>query len=168
MAVQNNDWSTMASTAGEVVVTRVVAAPRSLVYEAWTDPRHVVHWWQPTGFAPPVVETMDVRPGGVFRVRMRHADGVDYTWYGVYRTVVEGERLVYEDFCEEAGALFHRTTTTVILEEQDGKTTITIRVWLDLVPDRDPKYTVESIRSGWVSGWEDNLTLLDDYLRRVP
>ena len=106
MAVKNDNWPTMASTAGEVVVTRVVAAPRSLVYAAWTDPRHVVHWWQPTGFAPPVVETMDVRPGGVFRVRMRHADGVDYTWYGVYRTVVEGERLVYEDFCEEAGALF--------------------------------------------------------------
>jgi uncharacterized protein YndB with AHSA1/START domain len=152
----------------EAVVTRVLDAPRALVYEAWTDPRHVVHWWRPEGFAPPVVEVMDVRPGGTFRVRMPYANGVEYTWYGTYRTVVAGERLVFEDFCEEGGALFHHTVTTVTLEEHDGRTTVTIRVDLALVPDRDPKYTEDVIRHGWASGWEHNLTLLSHYLGRNP
>ncbi len=168
MRIEQNERPSAPAAEHEAVVTRVLDAPRALVYRMWVEPEHVVHWWQPSGFATPVVETMDVRPGGTFRVRMPHVDGVEYTWYGVYRRVVENHLLVFEDFCDEAGARFHHTVTTVTFEEHDEKTTITIRVRLRLVPDRDPKYTVEVIRRGWASGWEDNLTLLEHYLRRVP
>ena len=50
----------------EIVITRVVEAPRELVWEAMTDPRQVVHWWGPQGFTT-TIERMEVRPGGVWR-----------------------------------------------------------------------------------------------------
>jgi uncharacterized protein YndB with AHSA1/START domain len=54
------------TTDREIVISRVLDAPRELVWEVWTDPRHVVHWWGPDGFTT-TIETMDVRPGGVWK-----------------------------------------------------------------------------------------------------
>ena len=71
----------------DFVLTRVLDAPRTLVFQAWTDPRHVTHWWGPKGFSNPVCE-MDVRPGGAHRVVMRSSDGVDYPITGFYQEVV--------------------------------------------------------------------------------
>ena len=155
----------MASEADrDVVVTRVLAAPRALVFEAWTQPEHVVHWWQPEGFAPPVCEVLDARPGGAIRLRTKIHGGSEYVWYGVFREVVPPERLVFEDACEENGRVFHRTLTTVTLEDLGGKTRLTIHARLDWVPDRDPKYTSDRIRRGWVAGMEENLNLLERLL----
>ncbi|MFZ0544903.1 MAG: SRPBCC domain-containing protein, partial [Candidatus Promineifilaceae bacterium] len=53
----------------ELVITRVFAAPRSLIFKVWTDPDHVAHWWGPRGFTL-TTEVMDVRPGGVWRYVM--------------------------------------------------------------------------------------------------
>ena len=54
----------------ELVITRVLDAPRSLVFKAWTEPEHFVRWWGPNGFTTPYCK-MDVRPGGVFHYCMR-------------------------------------------------------------------------------------------------
>ena len=146
----------------DVVVTRVLAAPRALVFEAWTRPEHVVHWWQPVdGMEPPVCEVFDVRPGGVMRLRVKTPDGMEQVWHGVFREVVPPERLVFEDACEEKGRVFHRTVTTVTLEDMGGKTRLTIRARLEFVPGRDAKYTPEFMRRGWAGGWERNLNLLE-------
>ena len=145
----------------EVVVTRVLAAPRALVFEAWTRPEHVVHWWQPVGLEPPVCEALDARPGGAFRVRLKTPDGIEYVWYGVFREVVPPERIVFEDACEEKGRVFHRTLTTVTFEDIAGKTRLTIHARLDWVPGRDAKYTPDYMRRGWAAGWETNLNLLE-------
>ena len=157
----------MASEAADrdVVVTRVLAAPRALVFEAWTQPEHIVHWWQPVGVEP-VCEALDVRPGGAFRVRMTSTDGTEYVWYGVFREVVPPERIVFEDACEEKGRVFHRTLTTVTFEDIAGKTRLTIHARLDWVPGRDAKYTPDFMRRGWVAGWETNLNLLERRLAR--
>ena len=61
----------------EIVISRVLDAPRELVWEVWTDPRHVVNWWGPNGFTT-AIETMDVRPGGVWKHVMHGPDGTDY------------------------------------------------------------------------------------------
>lgn len=50
----------------EIVISRVVSAPRELVWEAWTDPKQVAQWWGPRGFST-TIEEMDVRPGGVWK-----------------------------------------------------------------------------------------------------
>jgi uncharacterized protein YndB with AHSA1/START domain len=78
----------------EVVFTRVVDAPRRLVFEARTDPKHVAQWWSPHGFTNPVCE-LDVRPGGAIRIDMRGPDGIVYPMTGVYQEIVEPERLVF-------------------------------------------------------------------------
>ena len=65
----------MASTADrEIVITRVVNAPRELVWEAMTNPQHVVQWWGPTGFTT-TIEKMDVRPSGVWKHVMHGCTG---------------------------------------------------------------------------------------------
>src|SRR6185436_15339605 len=78
----------------EIVLTRVYDAPRELVWEAWTDARHMVHWWGPTGFSTTVKE-WQVRPGGVCRYVMHGPDGRDYNNRVNYFEVVRPERLVY-------------------------------------------------------------------------
>ena len=56
-------------------VTRVFVAPRSRVFKAWTDPKHVARWWGPHGFTNAVCE-LEVRPGGGVRIDMRGPDEI--------------------------------------------------------------------------------------------
>src|SRR5277367_3819372 len=61
----------------EFIITREFAAPRKLVFQAWTDPKHLAQWWGPRGFTNPVCE-WDVRPGGKIYDVMRGPNGTDY------------------------------------------------------------------------------------------
>src|SRR5450631_188479 len=78
----------------EIVITRVFDAPRELVFKAWTDPKHLVHWWGPNGFTNTFHE-VDIRPGGVWRFTMHGPDGVDYPNRIVFEEIVKPERIVY-------------------------------------------------------------------------
>jgi len=107
----------------ELVFTRVLSAPRSRVFTAWTDPKHVAPWWGPHGFTNPVCE-LDVRPGGAIRIHMRGPDGTVYPMTGVCREIVEPERLVFTSAAldNEGNPLFE-VLNTVTFAEQGGKTT---------------------------------------------
>src|SRR5689334_18469516 len=61
----------------EIVITRVIDAPRELVFAAFTDAEHISNWWGPNGFRTTTYEK-DVRPGGVWRFTMHGPDGTDY------------------------------------------------------------------------------------------
>jgi uncharacterized protein YndB with AHSA1/START domain len=142
MATQTGESTTSAER--ELVLTRVLDAPRALVFHAWTDPEHLVRWWGPQGFTTPSC-TMDVRPGGAWRICMRGRDGIDHWVQGVYREVVEPERLVTTWAWEEAdGSPGRQTLLTVTLEERDGGTALTLHqaLFADAV-DR------ENHRDGW-------------------
>src|SRR5579862_8930953 len=78
----------------EVTITRTFAAPRALVFKAWTDPQHLAQWWGPKGFTNPVCE-FDARVGGALRIHMRGPDGTIYPMEGVIRELVTPERLVF-------------------------------------------------------------------------
>jgi uncharacterized protein YndB with AHSA1/START domain len=78
-----------------IIFNREFDAPRDLVWQAWTDPKHIVHWWGPNGFTN-TIHAMDVRPGGVWRFIMHGPDGTDYPNKIIYREVVKPERLVYD------------------------------------------------------------------------
>ncbi len=52
-----------------IVFNREFDAPRDLVWQVWTDPKHIVHWWGPNGFTN-TIHSMDVKPGGVWRFIM--------------------------------------------------------------------------------------------------
>jgi uncharacterized protein YndB with AHSA1/START domain len=75
MATRNDPDESLADRS--IVVSRVVNAPRELVWQAMTEPAHIVHWWGPRGFTTTIGE-MDVRLGGAWRHIMRGPDGTEY------------------------------------------------------------------------------------------
>ena len=77
-----------------MVVTRVIDAPRELVWKAWTDPKYVMQWWGPKGCTSPFCE-MDFRVGGKFRCCMRLPDGQEFWNGGEYHEIVLHEKIVF-------------------------------------------------------------------------
>jgi uncharacterized protein YndB with AHSA1/START domain len=111
----------------ELVMTRDIAAPRKRVFAAWTDARQASHWWVPRDFTPLACE-MDVRPGGVWRRRMRAPDGGIITKHGVYREVVAPERLAFTYITEGAGGIVDpETLVTLTFADLGGRTRLTLR-----------------------------------------
>src|SRR5262245_37006873 len=80
----------------ELVLTRLIAAPRAKLYRAWTEPALLVQWFAPLPWTTPLAE-LDVRPGGSSLVVMRGPDGMEFPNRGVFLEVVENERLVFTD-----------------------------------------------------------------------
>jgi uncharacterized protein YndB with AHSA1/START domain len=110
----------------DLVIMRVFDAPRSLVFEAWTQPEHLARWWGPQGFVN-VAWEIDVRPGGAWFRRMQAPDGTLFTKRGVYREVVPPERLVFTYVNEAAdGTPGRETLVTVTFEEQGARTRLTL------------------------------------------
>ena len=117
-----------AGAAREVTITRVFDAPRGLVWKEWTEPERLAAWWGARGWsAPPGRIVMDVRPGGAFRVvSVSDEDGAEIVQEGIYREVVEPERLVIEEAAEGA---WHGGATTVVTfaDLGDGRTEMVFR-----------------------------------------
>jgi uncharacterized protein YndB with AHSA1/START domain/predicted enzyme related to lactoylglutathione lyase len=91
------------ATAQEITITRVLAAPRELVWKSWTDPEQLAQWWGPAGWNTPVsTVTMDVRPGGEFSLTSTNEEGAEMPVRGTYTEVVPPERLVLEEGAEGA------------------------------------------------------------------
>jgi uncharacterized protein YndB with AHSA1/START domain len=141
-----------------IVTTRVFDAPRELVFEAWTNPKHLVQWWGPNGFTT-TIRAIDVRPGGVWRFVMHGPDGVDYENRIVYNEIVKPERLVYShgggDDVEPVQ--FH---VTVTFEDQGGKTKLIMRALFPSAAERDrvaEKY-------GAIEGAKQTLERLTEHL----
>jgi uncharacterized protein YndB with AHSA1/START domain len=138
----------------EIRATRVFDAPRELVFDAWTKPEYVAQWWGPNGFTITTFE-MDVRTGGTWRFVMHGPDGRDYQNRFDYVEVVRPERIVYDHI---TGPLFHATAT---FEEQDGKTTVTVRMLFETAELREHV----AREYGAVEGLEQTLSRLEGYLR---
>jgi uncharacterized protein YndB with AHSA1/START domain len=78
----------------DLVLERLLDAPRERVWKAWTTPEHLKRWWAPRPYETPEVE-MDLRPGGAFYTRMTGPDGFDEAGTGCFLEVVEGEKVVW-------------------------------------------------------------------------
>jgi uncharacterized protein YndB with AHSA1/START domain len=130
----------------ELVVTRIIDAPRSLVFKAWTEPEQVARWWGPRGFVTTFCD-MDIRPGGAFRCCMRSPAGTDHWKRGVYREIVELERIVFTFAWEDAdGHLGHELLTTVTFADLGAQTRLTLhQMMFETVERRDDH------RGGWTS-----------------
>jgi uncharacterized protein YndB with AHSA1/START domain len=133
----------------ELVVTRIIDAPRSLVFKAWTEAEQVARWWGPRGFVTTYCE-MDIREGGAFRCCMRSPAGTDHWKRGVYREIVEPERIVFTFAWEDAaGNTGHELLTTVTFDDLGAKTRLTLhQAMFETVERRDDH------RGGWTSCFE--------------
>ena len=144
MTMQNPPLQATASP--ELVVSRLIDAPRALVFKAWTQQEHAARWWGPKGFT---IEScrMDVTPGGTYRVAMRGTDGVLRTKRGVYREVVAPERLTFTYAWEDAdGNPGHEMRITVTFDTKGHRTLLTLRqTGFEDIPERD------SHQDGWTS-----------------
>jgi uncharacterized protein YndB with AHSA1/START domain len=113
----------------ELVLTRLIDAPREKLYRAWTDPELLKQWFAPLPYTTPHAET-DVRPGGASLIVMRGPEGQDMPNKGVYLEVVPNEKLVFTDAYTEAWVPSAKPfmTVTLTFEDEGGKTRYTARV----------------------------------------
>jgi uncharacterized protein YndB with AHSA1/START domain len=108
-----------------VTLTRVLKAPRALVWQAWTDPAMLKEWWGPEHFTNPVVEG-DIKEGGVLHITMHGPKGspfdIDMPMVKRYREIVPGRKLVFEN--EPLGPngerLMDALTTVTFSDHPDG------------------------------------------------
>lgn len=148
---------------GEVTITRIFDAPRDLVFRVWTDPRHVARWWGPTWFTNPLCE-MDVRPGGAILIHMADPDGVVYPMKGMFREIVEPERLVFTSsaFHDEDGTPLFEAVNTITFEEEGSKTKVTVQAVII-----NAKPGAEGPLSGMEEGWNQSFGKLADLLAEI-
>jgi uncharacterized protein YndB with AHSA1/START domain len=144
----------------EIVLSRLLNAPRELVFAAWIDPKQVVQWWGPRGFTTTSHE-MSVKPDGVWRFVMHGPDGRDYKNKIVFLEVVEPERLVYRHAGEEdtKDVRFH---VTVTFEAKGRKTLLTMRSLFETAQERD--HVVE--KYGAIEGGRQHLERLAEFVEQ--
>ena len=141
--------TTTAVEGRDLVLTRIIDAPRAKVFQAWTDPTLLPLWFAPLPWTTPHAE-MDVRVGGSSLIVMRGPDGQEFPNRGVYLEVVENQRLVFTDAFTRAWEPSEKPFMTVILdfEDQAGKTKYTARVRHWTVADREAHE-----KMGFHGGW---------------
>ena len=143
----------------EIIMTRVFDAPRRLVWEAWTNPEHLPRWMLgPEGWTMPVCD-VDLRPGGAWHFVWRRSDGTEMEMRGVYREIAAPERLVAT---ESWGGDWPETLITLILSEQDGKTTITQTI---LYPSQEARDA--ALKTGMAEGVSQSFDRLAGYLASI-
>ncbi|WP_437724950.1 SRPBCC family protein [Sorangium sp. So ce861] len=145
----------------DLVLTRIIDAPREKVFKAWTDPELLKKWFAPQPFTTPFAE-LDVRPGGTSLIVMRDPQGNEYPNKGVFLEVVENERLVFTDAYTTAWEPSEKPFMTVILtfEDQGGKTKYTARARHWTVADREAHENM-----GFHEGWGQCAAQLEAVVR---
>jgi uncharacterized protein YndB with AHSA1/START domain len=146
----------------EIVLTRVLDAPRELVWQAITSFDHVAHWWGPIGFTT-TIEEMDVRPGGVWRQIMHGPDGTDYRSNCIFTEVVEPERLCFSVVGGKKGADEVHFDSFWTFEAQGEKTKLTLRMVFPTAAARD--LNVKTYKS--IEGGQQTLGRLAEYLPQM-
>ena len=140
----------------EIINTRIVKAPRALVFEAWSDPEHLAHWYGPKGFVTRTI-SMDFRVGGHWKFTMTGPDGTVFPNTVVYKEITPVERMVHDHGDWEDFTLFEATIT---FTETDAGTLITLR---NLFPTKEARDMVVE-KFGAVEGGNQTLARLDAYL----
>lgn len=133
----------------DLVLSRLIAAPRDKVFRAWTEPELLRQWFAPAPYTTPIAET-DVRVGGASFLVMRSPEGNEIPCRGVYLEVVENEKLVFTDAYTAAWEPSQKPFMTVIVTFADeaGGTRYTARVRHWTAADRE-----EHEKMGFHEGW---------------
>lgn len=148
----------------EIVICRTFAAPRELVWQAWTDAKHVGNWWGPAGFKTTTHEH-SFKPGGSWRYTKHGPDGTDYPCRVDYIETDPPSRLVYR-VCGEgesnSGTSFHSEVTFEQLAD-DKQTKVTMRSIFPSTKARD--FVISNF--GAVEGGKQHLANLENYVAQI-
>jgi uncharacterized protein YndB with AHSA1/START domain len=162
----------MKHDAEEFVITRTFDAPRALVFNAWTDCKHLAQWWGPKG-ATVLKCDHDFRPGGVFHYGLRLPNGDEMYGKWVYREIVTPQRLVFvSSFADEdKNPIRHPMAptwplyllSTILFADDAGKTVVTVRWTPEEASETERKTFADSMAS-MQQGWGGTLEQCAAYL----
>jgi len=134
---------------------RIFNAPRSLVWQAWTQSEHIVNWWGPKGMETRV-ELLDFKVGGHWKFVMKMPNGSDFVGEGTYLEIIPEEKLV-------TSARFLPMTDGVVLivelEELDQQTKFTFSV-----VHPTPEYAKQQFDMGFLNGWGSTFDRLNELM----
>jgi uncharacterized protein YndB with AHSA1/START domain len=142
-----------------VIMTRLFHAPRRLVFEALTRPELVRRWYGPHGYQVTLCES-DLRPGGAYRIVQRDPQGNEWGFRGVHKEIVPPERIVQTWIFEPMPD--KEALVTMLLAEQDGKTTLTATTLFQSFEDRE-RY----LKTGATEGASETYQRMDEVLRTL-
>jgi uncharacterized protein YndB with AHSA1/START domain len=153
----------MATSKDKVEITRLLDAPRELVFEAWSRAEHLVKWFAPDGFVCHCA--LDFRVGGAMSVRLVGM-GMDNTVSGIYHELIAPERIVigmrFSDVPD------HEMRTTVTLVARGERTEITVQQWFPTWDALTPaeRELLAPRMAGAPIGWGQTLDHLAEFVRR--
>ncbi|QRG70128.1 SRPBCC family protein [Brevibacillus choshinensis] len=151
---QNNETNKIATQVGEceIVITRILDAPRELVFDAWTKEENLSKWWGPRGFTT-TFQKFDMKPGGTWQFIMHGPDGVDYPNTNVFVEVAKPERIVIKH------TVFPHFLATATFEDLDGKTKLTYRTVFE-----ENAAAFDKVKTYAVPGAEQTMDRLEEHL----
>ncbi len=161
---------------GDFVLSRVLDAPRDLVWKCFTDAERMKQWWGPKGFTV-IASKMDLRVGGTYHYGMKAPNGAPMWGKFTYREIVPPERMVFiNSFSDEKGGVtrhpgsptwpLEMLSTFTFEELPDGKTKFTVR-WAMHNASAEEQKTFDSSHDGMTQGWSGTMDQLDAYLARA-
>jgi uncharacterized protein YndB with AHSA1/START domain len=142
----------------EIIINRLLDAPRELVFEVWTNPKHLINWWGCKSFSS-TFQQIEIKPGGKWHFVMNGPDGISFANFVLFTEVVKPERLVYLHAANEAEEPNFKVTVT--FEERGLKTWLTMRSVYATAAERD--HAVREI--GVVTGSNETIDKLELYLK---
>ncbi len=146
----------------EVLITREFAAPREMVFKAYTDPKLYVRWLGPRGFTMRL-ETFEPTSGGHWRYVQTDPQGHEFAFHGVNHEVLAPQRIIGTFEFEGLPEAGHVLLETVRFEElPGGRTRVTTQSLFQSVADRDGM-----IASGMQHGVVDSHERLEELLAEL-
>jgi uncharacterized protein YndB with AHSA1/START domain len=141
----------------EIVVNRVIDAPRELVFEAFTEPEHIKEWWAPRGST---THEMDVQPGSAWSYSQR-IRGSEQRFKIEFIEISKPERLVY-DYGPDSADASDPVRTTVTFDQENGKTKVTLQLLFATAKERE-----QAVKYGAIVGAMQSLEELADYVAKI-
>ena len=160
----------------DFVISRTFDASRDLMWKVWTEPERMAQWFGPKGVKI-FHSKNDLRPGGVYHYGMRTPDGKEMWGKWVYREVAKPERMVFvNSFSDKEGGItrhpmaqnwpLEMLTTITFAEQQEGKTTVTVR-WSPINATEAERKVFDTSKDGMRQGWTGTFEQLEAYLAKA-
>jgi uncharacterized protein YndB with AHSA1/START domain len=151
----------MATPPDTLVVTRTFAAPRRVVFAAWSSADHLKRWFSPETFTVPEAQ-VDFRPGGVFSVCMRAPDGRDHWSRGHFTEISAPDKLSFASSVGDGETTAFEVRTTVTFEDEGTGVRMTVRQTYDILDE-----AFAGAVDGASEGWRTTLDKLDLEVARI-
>jgi len=140
-----------------LTIQRVLNAPIKLVWDAWTQPEHIAHWWGPKGMKTRVVEH-NFKVGGTWKFAMAMPDGNEFISEGTYTEISEPNKIITSaDF----KPMTEGVELQILLEADGDKTNFTFHV-----VHATPEYCKQQEEMGFMNGWGSVFNNLAEYLEQ--